>query len=416
MLQQVRPQAKVRLVDRVAADVADRRHDKQSAAELARVSSLIGCIYEAALDPAKWPDALREVNEFVGGVASALVSHDMATKQGRFYFSWGDDPHYTKLYLEKYVRLNPVIAPMMLRKVGEVCCASDVIPREELHATRFYKEWLRPAGYGDATWGFVEKSAAVMTTIATSHDSESFPVGPGARRRMELILPHVRRAVAIGNVTAMHRIDAEMLADAVDALSAGVFLIADDGRLIRANARGKDMLARADMVGVDRGMFTICGDPAARQALCNAIAEVMAGTPVVCPRGIAIPLMTRSGDRYVAHVLPLWGARQKAACSSRAAAAIFVHKAEVGGLLPLEAVARQFDLSAAELRVLVAVVEVGGSVPEIAPALGISEPTVKTHLRRLFEKTGAKRQADLVRLVAGYSSPLIGQPEVKTAI
>jgi DNA-binding CsgD family transcriptional regulator len=92
---------------------------------------------------------------------------------------------------------------------------------------------------------------------------------------------------------------------------------------------------------------------------------------------------------------------------------VFVHKAAVGGLLPLEATARQFRLSAAELRVLAVVIEVGGSVPEIAEALGVSEPTVKSHLRRLFDKTGTRRQADLVRLVAGYSNPLIGQPDKK---
>jgi DNA-binding CsgD family transcriptional regulator len=34
--------------------------------------------------------------------------------------------------------------------------------------------------------------------------------------------------------------------------------------------------------------------------------------------------------------------------------------------------------------------------------------TVKTHLGRLFEKTGVGRQADLVKLVAGYSMPLAG--------
>jgi len=38
--------------------------------------------------------------------------------------------------------------------------------------------------------------------------------------------------------------------------------------------------------------------------------------------------------------------------------------------------------------------------------LGLSVPTVKTHLRRLFEKTGTKRQADLIKLVAGYMSPI----------
>lgn len=58
-----------------------------------------------------------------------------------------------------------------------------------------------------------------------------------------------------------------------------------------------------------------------------------------------------------------------------------------------------------ELRVLLAVVEVGG-VPEVAVSLGIAESTVKTHLGRTYQKTGTARQADLVKLVAGFSSPL----------
>jgi DNA-binding CsgD family transcriptional regulator len=45
-------------------------------------------------------------------------------------------------------------------------------------------------------------------------------------------------------------------------------------------------------------------------------------------------------------------------------------------------------------------------VPETATALGISSSTVKTHLGRVYDKTGAARQADLVKLVAGFSSPL----------
>jgi len=32
---------------------------------------------------------------------------------------------------------------------------------------------------------------------------------------------------------------------------------------------------------------------------------------------------------------------------------------------------------------------------------------LKTHLLRLFAKTSTKRQADLVKLVANYASPLI---------
>ncbi|MGC1348698.1 MAG: LuxR C-terminal-related transcriptional regulator [Xanthobacteraceae bacterium] len=55
---------------------------------------------------------------------------------------------------------------------------------------------------------------------------------------------------------------------------------------------------------------------------------------------------------------------------------------------------------------LLAIVEVGG-VPAVAEVLGIAVTTVKTHLGRIYEKTGTNRQADLVKLVAGYFSPLI---------
>jgi DNA-binding CsgD family transcriptional regulator len=44
----------------------------------------------------------------------------------------------------------------------------------------------------------------------------------------------------------------------------------------------------------------------------------------------------------------------------------------------------------------------------VAAALGVADTTVKIHVGRLFEKTGAMRRADLVKLVAGYAPPLVG--------
>ena len=39
--------------------------------------------------------------------------------------------------------------------------------------------------------------------------------------------------------------------------------------------------------------------------------------------------------------------------------------------------------------------------------MGIAIATVKTHLGRLFEKTETTRRADLVKLVAAYTMPLV---------
>jgi DNA-binding CsgD family transcriptional regulator len=118
-------------------------------------------------------------------------------------------------------------------------------------------------------------------------------------------------------------------------------------------------------------------------------------------------LPARAGKEHVAHVLPLTaGMRRKAGTSYAAVAAVFVRRAALDVPSPLETVAKRHQLTPSELRVLLAIVEVGGA-PEVAEALGVSETTVKTHLRHIFEKTGTSRQAELVKLIAGFANPLM---------
>jgi DNA-binding CsgD family transcriptional regulator len=86
---------------------------------------------------------------------------------------------------------------------------------------------------------------------------------------------------------------------------------------------------------------------------------------------------------------------------------LFVRKADIDATSPPELIGKTFQLTPSELRVLLAIVQVGG-VPEVAAALGVAETTIKTHLSRLFYKTGTRRQADLVKLFAGYATRVVG--------
>ena len=122
-----------------------------------------------------------------------------------------------------------------------------------------------------------------------------------------------------------------------------------------------------------------------------------------------MPLIGKDGERYVAHSLPLTsGARRRAGVVYTAAAALFVRKASLAVSSRSEVIGSAFKLTPTELRVLLAIVEVGG-IPEVAAAFGVADTTVRTHVSRLFEKTGTARQADLVKLVAGYATPLADQ-------
>jgi DNA-binding CsgD family transcriptional regulator len=193
------------------------------------------------------------------------------------------------------------------------------------------------------------------------------------------------------------------MAETFDALRAAVFLVKPGGYILHANMAGHVMLAAGDV------LFSAAGRLAAHEAeVDQSLRDVFAvsgGAAGV--QGVAMPLTARDGTRHVVHVLPLAsGARRRAGAPYAAAAAVFVNGAALGAPSLPQIIAKVFKLTPTELRVLLAIIEVG-PVPDVAVALGIAESTVKTHLRRLFDKTGASRQVDLVKLVAGFCSPLL---------
>ena len=58
--------------------------------------------------------------------------------------------------------------------------------------------------------------------------------------------------------------------------------------------------------------------------------------------------------------------------------------------------AARFGLTAAETRVLGEIIG-GNGLRAAAARLNISEATARTHARRIFDKTGTKRQTELIR-------------------
>jgi DNA-binding CsgD family transcriptional regulator len=374
--------------------------------EATRVSLLIGDIYDAALDPSLWPHVLQKTCGYIGGLAAGLLSQDSAHKNATFHVVWGDDPHYTRLYNQTYSKINPTtVATFLQAQVGQVIALSDVIPIDEYLSSQFYKEWVQPQGYLDGIQATLEKSATSYAAVILPLHEKGGWVDEETRHRLRLLTPHFRRAVAIGKVIDLHKVEAAALADTLDGLKTAVFLVGANGRLVHTNTPGHVMLADGQVLRGTDGKLS-AQDPRADRVLHEIFANAELGDAAAGRKGNTLVLTTRGGERFLAHVLPLIsGARREAGVVYSAVAAVFVCKAALELPHPLETISETFKLTPAEMRVLMMIVQLGG-VPEVAPVLGISEPTVKTHLQHIFDKTGAKRQADLVKLVAGYMSPL----------
>jgi DNA-binding CsgD family transcriptional regulator len=281
------------------------------------------------------------------------------------------------------------------------------MPYQEFMETRFYKEWVHPQGMVDSVSVVLDKSVTSAALFGVFRYQSDGIVDDETRGRMRLIVPHIRRAVLIGGLIDLRTAEAARLADTLDGLRAGVCVVDAGGRIVHANAACQVILDAGDFLSVIGGRI-VASDAKIDQALRELFAAADSGDAAIGTRGIALPLRGRDGSHHVAHVLPLTsGARRFAGIAYSASAALFICKAAAEDPSSPGIIARAYRLTPTELRVMLAIVKIGG-VPEVAAALGVAENTVKTHLGNLFVKTGTGRQADLVKIVAGFATPLIG--------
>jgi DNA-binding CsgD family transcriptional regulator/PAS domain-containing protein len=371
-----------------------------------QLSALIGDIYDAALDPAQRIDVVDKIASFTGGQSGGLLSKHSLGKSDNLYCYIGADPESLRVYSESYPKLD-LAADSPGVGIEQVVSTADLVPYEEFRRGRFYREWARPQGWVDVASVVIEKSPTSCTFLSVVRHEASGLVDDEMRRRMAFLVPHVRRALLIGKTINLKQAQTICFSDILDGLSAGMILVDAHGRIVHANAAGNAILEAADF------LRTVCGrlvvsDPSTNAALREILVAADAGDAVLGTRGIALPLTAHDGERHVAHVLPLTsGARRIACLAYNAVAALFIRKATLEAFAPPAVIGEMYRLTPTELRVLLAIVDIGG-VPEVAAALGVAVTTIKTHLSRLFEKTGVARQADLVKLVAGFSTPLAG--------
>lgn len=371
--------------------------NSHAAVDAAELTALIGDIYDSALAPERCQQILAACRDFVGGISATVFAKDVSGRRGGVYFADGAiAAEQANRYFTEYAPIDPTNVVQVLTDVEKAIVTSDHIDLEEFGQSRLAREWAMPQGLVDMVLAPIERQGSWAVMFGVFRHERHGRGEAATLERVQLLAPHMRRTLAIGKQIGEARGKVERLSETIDGLAASVFLVDDQGRLVHANSAGRKMLETSGaLVTKQRESFRLEG---------TMIRDLLAGTGGVGPGSMSIE--TPSGETYVAHALPLGsGARQAGGAHRHAVAALFVQPAEFNPPSVPEALSKAFDLTPTELRVVLATVRHDGAA-DIAEALGIGEATVRTHLHRIFAKTGTRRQADIVKLVAGFASPL----------
>jgi PAS domain-containing protein len=205
-----------------------------------------------------------------------------------------------QLYFEKYAKLDPTTAGYFFAETEEPIATGDVMPYDEFLETRFYEEWARPQGLVDSVNAVLERSALTAACFVVFRHRRDGLVDDETRRRMRLVVPHVRRAALIGKALDLKKAEAATFADTLDGISAGMFLVDATGRIVHANAAGNVMLNGADVLHSAGGRL-IANDRQADHTLADAFARAGDGDAAIGIKGIGVPLI--AGDLFLLYAL-----------------------------------------------------------------------------------------------------------------
>lgn len=372
-----------------------------------RLSDLIGLLYDCTIEPDRWADTMREICNDLGCFLSAIYLADLATSRVSFLRQWNARAEGLAL-LEKYAgdvaSIYKAAQAVRPQQIDEPFVLARDVPRDVWTQTRYYTEWAKPRGICDSIQTMVLREPRRIGVFAANRHETVGPVSDREVAILRLLAPHIRRAVTIGDVLDLKKVEAQALGSTLDNLAAGVIVVAEENRILHANHAAREMFAKGTPVRSVSGRLAARG-AAAGAELAKAIDLARRNEAGIGATGIGVPLSDEAGEPAVAHVLPLARGDLRTRLVPQATAAVFVTQAGDAPLADIVAVAASIGLTPAEARVLERLLG-GKSLVDAAATLGIAETTAKTHLSRIFAKTGVTRQAELVALLDRLVPPL----------
>src|SRR5262249_53380205 len=171
--------------------------------------------------------------------------------------------------VDTYERRDATQTGHFFAEIGHRVRTVDLVPHDEFHEIRLDTESARPAraphGGADGIHGLLDQAqTGTALSCVLQHEPDDLS-DDEARWRMRLIVPHIRRAMAIGQVVDLKTAEAATFADTFDGLSAGMFLVDAGGRIVHANAAGHALVAAGDVLRTGNGRLVATDAEADRQ-------------------------------------------------------------------------------------------------------------------------------------------------------
>jgi DNA-binding CsgD family transcriptional regulator/PAS domain-containing protein len=371
-----------------------------------KLLAVIEAIYAAGLDTEHWPRALEAVTRIVGGTSTTLEVIEKPSLRHREFHAFGAPPAQELAYLDHYAKLSPRIPFVSRQKSGEIGWDYQILDDQAMNRSPFYADFLARMNMRYFVFAVLTATESEFSVVTVNRPAKQGHIDRAEIAMMERLLPHVRQAFDVatrlkGAGEARHSLER-----ALDWLADGVVLVRTDGTVVYSNEAFQAIARRSDGVHTRKGVIELAAaDARSRfEAALKAVHLLRNGDPRHASADF--PVARASGaPPYLVSVRPIPRNHRDSRLATTADAIVFIRDPLSRNTAAIRLLREVFGLTDAEAS-LAQALQSGISPGDYARVRAVSLNTVYTHLRRVKEKTGCTRMAELTRKLNDLQVPL----------
>lgn len=360
---------------------------------------LIELIYNGPLEPTPWLKFLVALGQRIGCRSAGLTLR--LSRQGRPpLVIWGNpliDQEAAKRITAAHAELGH-LDPLRnaLNKPGDLHTLDEVISREALHESEFYRRIYKPYGIEHALGMYISEPGGWEGNVGLINGSDAPNFTAADREMLGALRPHLERSLAIFANLQRNQSELQVLTETLDRLTISTFILDDKGRVLLSNGAGEALGQRGSAIRIADGRLRIVNR--IDDARFQAIIERATASRGRSAETFVDALRIDGADEQNLGVL-VRSVGKSVPFLSDPAPALIVYISGSTEARPIERLVMQlFDLTPSEAQ-LATLLASGLTIAESAERLGLTENTARTYSKIIFSKTGVGRQAELIRLI-----------------
>ena len=297
-------------------------------------------------------------------------------------------PIVAQLYRDSLYKSDPLPYHDMVD--GRVYALPELLRAGDPRHDAYREQLLSPSGMNILRIMRVVEASGVSAWLTLSRRKREFT--PEDDALMAELAPYLRAALTSYIALERERITASVANEAVRRMNFGWLTLDAEGRILDVDAHGETLLADSKILIRGRGDKLAARDTAVERDIAAAVKALIAD-PRARPRAIVL-----SREPWLDMLLVKAAKVGSGATRPAPTLVAYVHSDQGSSADRREQLGQLFDLTPRQASLALALSR-GMSIAEAAAELGLSVESARTYSKRIYAKTGARGQADLVRFV-----------------